>query len=372
MSFTTCRLGDALTLKRGYDLPARRRLPGEVPVVSSSGITGYHSRAKRSAPGVVTGRYGTLGNVYYMDSDYWPLNTALYVVDFKGTRPRFAAYFLKHVLRDFSSDKAAVPGVHRDMLHHMQVSVPDASTQEAVASILSAYDNLIENNRRRIQLLEETAQLLYKEWFVHHRFPGREHITVTYGLPEEWARKPLSALCRDVRESVDPRTLPPGTIHIGLKHIPRRSITLSEWESSSGLNSTKFVFLKDDILFGKIRPYFHKVGFALVNGITSSDTIVIRPVKDNSYEYVLLLLSSDDFISFASQTVREGSKMPRADWKFLLTSFFLVPPPQLLQLFREATRPLLEQLRNLALANRRLGAARDLLLPRLMNGEIPV
>ena len=194
MSWTTCRLGNALTLKRGYDLPARRRLRGEVPVVSSSGITGHHNRAKRSAPGVVTGRYGTLGNVYYIDRDYWPLNTALYVVDFKGTHPKFAAYFLKHVLRHCRSDKAAVPGVHRDMLHHLQVSVPDADTQEAVASILSAYDDLIENNRRRIRLLERAAHLLYREWFVHLRFPGHEEVPVIDGLPEGWQRRPLGEI----------------------------------------------------------------------------------------------------------------------------------------------------------------------------------
>src|SRR5207253_426177 len=111
MTWHQCRLGDVLTLKRGHDLPEQSRQSGEVPVVSSSGVTGYHKEAKASAPGVVTGRYGTLGEVFYIEEDYWPLNTALYVIDFKGNDPRFAAYFLKNALRGYRSDKAAVPGI---------------------------------------------------------------------------------------------------------------------------------------------------------------------------------------------------------------------------------------------------------------------
>ena len=85
------------------------RRDGNVPIVSSSGITGTHDVAKAAAPGVITGRYGTLGDVDYLEEDYWPLNTALYVVDFNGNHPRFVSYFLKHALASSPSDKAAVP-----------------------------------------------------------------------------------------------------------------------------------------------------------------------------------------------------------------------------------------------------------------------
>ena len=354
-------------------MPSAKRMDGHVPVVSSSGITGHHNVAKVEGPGVVTGRYGTLGEVFFIADSFWPLNTSLYVRDFKGNDPRFSAYFLQTVLTKWNSDKAAVPGINRNDLHRLPIQVTrDPRAQRTIASTLSTYDDLIENNRRRIQLLEQSVRLLYKEWFVQLHFPGHEHVTITDGVPEGWARKPLSALCRDVRESADPKTLPPDTAYIGLEHIPRRSITLSDWASSADVDSTKFAFCKDDVLFGKIRPYFHKIGFTLTSGITSSDAIVIRPVRDDIYEYLLLLLSSDEFVSLASQTVREGSKMPRADWKFLLGSHFLVPAPKLLHLFGDTIKPVPGQLRNLALSNRQLAQARDLLLPRLMNGEISV
>ena len=178
------------TLKRGYDLPSSKREEGTVPIVSSSGVTGVHNVAKIEGPGVVTGRYGTLGEVFFINEDYWPLNTALYVQDFKGNNPRFTAYFLKSILTAISSDKAAVPGVNRNDLHARRIRVTrDPSQQTEIASILSAYDDLIENNRRRIQLLEQAARLLYKEWFVRLRFPGHEHVKVRDGVPEGWERK---------------------------------------------------------------------------------------------------------------------------------------------------------------------------------------
>jgi type I restriction enzyme, S subunit len=130
--------------------------------------------------------------------------------------------------------------------------------------------------------------------------------------------------------------------------------------------------LKGDILFAKIRPYFHKVGFALTDGITPSDTVVVRAPKPEWQTYVLHLLSSDSFIALTSKTVKEGAKMPRADWKFLLKRTFSFPPSTLRERFNDYANPLLQQLCSLGFQNRKLSEARDLLLPRLMDGRIEV
>ena len=191
-------------------------------------------------------------------------------------------------------------------------------------------------------------------------------------MPEGWERKPLSALCTDIRESIHPKDMSPDVPYIGLEHIPRLSITLNSWGTAVEVDSSKFRFSEGDILFGKIRPYFHKVGFALLDGITSSDAIVIRPTENRLYFYVLSLLASNEFVALASKTVREGSKMPRADWNFLLKSEFKVPSKTLLDFFNETMSPICRQLRTLALHNRKLGRSRDLLLPRLMNGEMTI
>jgi type I restriction enzyme R subunit len=117
MTWDSMPLGEFVTLKRGYDLPSSLRVNGPVPVVSSSDVTGCHDAAKVRGPGVVTGRHGTLGEVFFVEEDFWPLNTALYVQDFQGNDPRFSAYLLESILTNTGSNKAAVPGVNRNDLH---------------------------------------------------------------------------------------------------------------------------------------------------------------------------------------------------------------------------------------------------------------
>jgi type I restriction enzyme S subunit len=128
---------DLCELKRGYDLPMSQRSLGPYPIVSSSGISGYHSAPMAQGPGVVTGRYGTLGKVFFISGPYWPLNTALYVRDFKGNSPRFIYYTLLQI--DFLrySDKAAVPGVNRNHLHQASVVLPPRPIQQAFEHMLA-------------------------------------------------------------------------------------------------------------------------------------------------------------------------------------------------------------------------------------------
>ena len=241
-----------------------------------------------------------------------------------------------------------------------------------IVDILSAYDDLIENNRRRIQLLEQAARLLYKEWFVHLRFPGHEHTQIIDGVPEGWEKKVLGDVCLEVRETVFPSALEANTLYIGLEHIPRRSITLCDWGQAEQVTSSKHRFREGEILFGKIRPYFHKVGFALTDGVASSDAIIIRPANPNLLALVLMAMSSDAFVAVTAQQMKEGSKMPRADWKQMQQYPVPLPPDGLLRAFNDFIDSILNQLKILAFANKRLGAARDLLLPKLMNGEVAV
>ncbi|MBI5263651.1 MAG: restriction endonuclease subunit S [Bradyrhizobium sp.] len=250
--------------------------------------------------------------------------------------------------------------------------LPDLQVQKRAGAILSAYDDLIENNRRRMALLEEAARQLYREWFVRLRFPGHEHIRITNGVPEGWERNTLGDLCEEVRESVKPDALEPSTPYIGLEHMPRRSISLSEWGTAEQVTSSKHRFRQGDILFGKIRPYFHKVGVAFVDGVASSDAIVIRPLDSALHGLVLMTVSSDLFVAVTAQTMREGSKMPRADWKQMQAYRVPLPPHGLLSSFESVVRSTVEQLKTLTFANHKLRAARDLLLPRLMSGEIAV
>lgn len=138
------RLGKVILLQRGYDLPHRHRRIGNIPIVSSSGISDMHDSFQASAPGVVTGRYGTIGDVYYIEENYWPLNTTLFVKDFKGNSPLYSSYLLRTIDFKSHSGKSGVPGVNRNDLHEIIVARPPLAEQTAIANALSDADALIQ------------------------------------------------------------------------------------------------------------------------------------------------------------------------------------------------------------------------------------
>jgi N-6 DNA Methylase/HsdM N-terminal domain/Type I restriction modification DNA specificity domain len=153
-------LGECLTLKRGHDLPEGKRVQGTVPIVSSSGITGFHNEKKANGPGIVTGRYGTLGEVYFVEEDYWPHNTALYVCDFKGNSPRLLFYLLKHTLLNARSNNAAVPGLNRNVLHTLKVLWPSISLQKQFDAFLEPVFRQVGILRRMSTTLRSARDLL--------------------------------------------------------------------------------------------------------------------------------------------------------------------------------------------------------------------
>jgi type I restriction enzyme, S subunit len=368
-------LGDVIELKRGYDLPAAMRRPGNIPIVSSSGRSGYHDEAKVRGPGVVTGRYGTLGNVYFIEEDFWPLNTALYVRDFKGNDPRFIAGLLESLELRASDVAAAVPGVNRNHLHRLPVRIPNLAIQRKISWILDGLDEFIENNLRRIELLEQMAQSIYREWFVHFRYPGHAGgklgDTPFGAIPEYWTLTTVGRICSRITKSVWPQEVPSDTPAVGLEHIPRKSLTLREWGLSQELASRKTVFDGGDVLFGKIRPYFHKVSLAPVAGICSTDVIVLRAARLELSSLATMTVFSDEFIAHAVQT-SNGTKMPRANWNVLRDWVVPLPPNPLLARFEELVGSLLSQSAILAAGQQVTGRLRDLLLPKLLTGEIEV
>jgi type I restriction enzyme, S subunit len=253
--------------------------------------------------------------------------------------------------------------------------LPSLATQRKIAAILSAYDDLIENNLRRIKILEEMAQNLYREWFVKFRFPGHQHARFTDSplgrIPEGWEAVPLGKLANQIRDGVNLDSVDPATPYFGLEHLPRKSISLADWGFASEVQSTKLLFRKGDILFGKIRPYFHKVGVAPLPGVCSSDTIVIRPRAADWFGLVLGCTSSSEFVEHATAT-SQGTKMPRANWDVLVKYQIPMPPQPILGPFNEFISEVVSQLQNFVFRNRILRRTRDLLLPRLISGEVDV
>jgi len=255
----------------------------------------------------------------------------------------------------------------------MNLTLPNLDVQKQIAACLRSYDDLIENNNRRIAILEEMAQSLYREWFVKFRFPGHELCQMVESplglIPEGWRSSPLGELVHFKRNSVKKGKLENPTPYMGLEHFPRKSFALSEWDVTTEIGSSKLAFEKGDILFGKIRPYFHKVGVAQINGLCSSDTFVLS-ARDSKYSNLIAMVTfSESFVAHAVQT-SQGTKMPRANWDVLSEYYVALAPDGLLSKFNGIAGPAIEQVRVLGAKNRNLKKQRDLLLPKLISGQI--
>ncbi len=385
-----CALGEIIELKRGYDLPQKQRRPGFVPLVSSSGVTDSHAEAMAKGPGVVTGRYGTLGQVFYVEEDFWPLNTTLYVRDFKGNDPRFISYFLRGLDFMAYSDKAAVPGLNRNHLHQARVTVPsDPAEQRAIAHILGTLDNKIEINRRMNETLEAMARALFKSWFVDFDpvrakaegkdpslpqpladlFPDSFEDSELGEIPKGWRVGSLGDVAEHPRRSIQPSGIKPTTPYIALEHMPKRCIALAEWDAADGLESNKFEFKTGEILFGKLRPYFHKVGVAPLDGVCSTDIVVLTPRTQEWFGFVLGHVSSDAFVEHTNAG-STGTKMPRTSWGDMARYAVVIPPENVAKAFTSQIRDSVNHIIASIHASRTLAALRDTLLPKLVSGEL--
>ena len=289
--------------------------------------------------------------------------------------------FLKYALDYMKLRLQAISGgttqdnLSLEKLLSFDFPAPPIDSQLQIAHALRAFDDLIENNRRRIEILEEMARLLYREWFVHFRFPGHEDVELVDSdlgpIPKGWEAGEFSDLVSEVSRTVDPEEIADGTPVLGLEHLPRRSTTLSDWESAFDVGSRRKVFNEGDILFGKIRPYFHKVVDAPISGCSSTDAIVFRPMEAILRSRTLAIASSDEFVGVATAT-SNGTKMPRANTTILMSYSVPHPTHDVEMAFSETVGPMNYLRKNLATQNRLLREARDLLLPRLVSGELDV
>lgn len=277
--------------------------------------------------------------------------------------PDFLAYYLLSPQQQYgllgTANGATVAHVNIPTIRNLKIDVPDLDKQVKIAGIISAYDNLIENNQKQIKLLEEAAQRLYKEWFEID------------GVPEGWTSTTLEKICTLSKQVLTPDNIPPDIPYIGLEHMPRKDICLCRWGSSSEVSSNKFLYQEKDIIFGKIRPYFHKVGFALNSGVASTDSVIMRAHED-VWGLLLMTVSSVPFVDYVSKTCKEGSKMPRADWDQMKAYPVLIPNEETRKKFETNVALITDRIKALALQNRGLAEARDRLLPKLMSGEMEV
>lgn len=330
---------------------------------------------------VVLTREAPLGEVGLLRTDervFLGQRLVMYRTDPTECDPRFLLYSMlgptvQAELRSLGSG-ATVEHLRVPDCEKLTIPCPPLPIQRRIGTILGSLDDLIENNLKRIELLEQMTQTIYRDWFVRFRYPGHENDALVESslgpIPRGWTARTIEHLVEQVKTTVDPTTIDPSSPAVGLEHIPRRQLTLNSWGVAGDVVSRKSVFKEGDLLFGKIRPYFHKVSVAPLGGICSTDVIVLRAIEQH-WGMAVLTTFSDDFVANATQT-SNGTKMPRADWKVIKDFPVAVPPTEVAQRFTALSHDALGTAQRLMLQGRRLAAVRDLLLPKLVTGRIDV
>jgi type I restriction enzyme, S subunit len=391
-------LGEVLTLKRGYDLPQSERKEGDFPIISSSGISGSHSEAKVKAPGVVTGRYGTIGELFYVKEDYWPLNTSLYVENFKGNIPRYIYYFMHSVDVLQLSDKSSVPGVNRNHIHAIEICFErNTDVQRSVAKILGDLDDKIDLLREMNRTLEEISQTLFRAWFVDfvavrakaagaasfrgmpqalfntlpHAFTHSENGEI----PKGWLPCVLSDLI-----AVNPaRAVRKGTpsTYLGMSDVPTGGAFAENWttrEFTSGMR-----FQNGDTLLARITPCLENGKTALVDflaedeiGWGSTEFIVLGPTRATPPEFIYCLARSESFREFAITNMTGTSGRQRVSHEAVSSYPTIDPGGAILEYFGTLVGPMFKRITTNRDEILTLTALRDTVLPELISGELQV
>lgn len=337
----------------------------------------YHSRTVRAVPqddDLIFAREAPAGNIAIIKNGEKVClgqRTVLLRPDKTKVYPDYLVYYLlapqqQHNLLKFATG-ATVPHINLPDIRNLQIELPPYTIQIKKARTLSTYDDLIENNNRQIKILEEAAQRLYKEWFIDLRFPGHESTKIVDGVPEGWEVCAIDDICSLRKTVIKAQDIPHGIPNIGLEHIPRKDFCLSSWGNSSEIFSNKYQYEENDILFGKIRPYFHKVGFSINKGVASTDTIIMVARDNSLWGLLLLSVFSEEFVRYSYQNCKEGAKMPRADWNIMKKYKILKPEKNILTKFNTIILRITEKIKKLALQNKIAREARNIFLPQLMN-----
>lgn len=357
MSWHNKKFIDFILLQRGHDLTKEQIIPGIYPVVTSTSIMGFHNTYKANGPGVVTGRSGTIGEVQYITENYWPHNTSLYVKDFKGNYPKFVYYFIKNFGTGRAKSGSAVPTLNRNNLSGIDVKVPDYEIQVRIADILSSYDDLIDNSKKQIKLLEEAARMFYKEWFVDLCFPGYEDVEIVDGVPEGWNKELIGNVIGKVSRTKQIKT----TDYLLEGSIPiidqsRDFIAGYTNDSEALVNIGTPV-----IVFGDHTRILKYIQFPFAKGADGTQLIISdRTNMPQSLLYLSLIAVDLSNYHYARH------------FKYLKAESILIPSQDVADEFDRLISPFFSQIQKLREKCYKLIQARDHLLPKLMSGEIEV
>ena len=378
----TCELGDLIEFQRGYDLPKSEFRDGPYPVQSSNGILGYHIDYKVEGPGITIGRSGTVGIPHYLNENFYPHNTTLFVKDFKGNDRKYIYYLLKHLkLNDFKTG-SGVPTMNRNHLHPLKVNAfIDKNYQVKLSSILSILDQKIALNNQINEELEAMAKTLYDYWFVQFDFPdenGKPYKSsggkMVYNdqlkreIPEGWGVEKLENIA-----NITMGQSPKGTSYneVGEGMLFFQGSTDFGWRFPVARQYTtepSRIAEEDDILLSVRAP---------VGTLNIADTrccigrglaAINSKVGANSYIFNVM----QDFKKLFDMMNSVGTTFGSITKDDLYSLKLIYPPNELLMKFDKSVNSFDREIKNRSRQNQELSQLRDWLLPMLMNGQVRV
>lgn len=359
-----------IELHRGYDLPKNKRISGDFPIVSSTGIVGKHNSYKVKGPGVITGRSGTIGKVIFEKGCFWPLNTTLFVSDFKGNDPKYVYYWLQCFDLKHYTTGSTVPTLNRNDLSNLIIDVPTINEQRKRREILEILDAKIATNIEISQQLESMAKTIYDYWFLQFEFPDKDgkpyksnggkmiwNDQLKQEIPEGWKVSIVENILGDYpkTKTIKSQKYDQGSIY--------PIIDQSEDNYICGYtdDKTKVLELKDAIVFGDHSNVSKYINFPFARG--ADGTQILNSNTPRLPNYLLY----QEIISLP-----EIEKGYSRHFKFLKMQSVILPTLNISQKYMDTVKSMLSKQRQISYENKELKSLRDFLLPLLINGQVTV
>lgn len=383
------KIGDHIELIYGNGLPERERKKGNVPVFGSNGIIGFHDRAIVKGPGVIIGRKGSVGEITFSKSDFWPIDTTYYVKIIDNDDIVFWYYFLDTLKLNQMNSHSAVPGLNRDNVYEIIRSIPGIEEQQAIASILGALDDKIEINRQMNATLERIGQAIFKRWFVDFEFPNEagkpykssrgEMVDSALGeIPKGWRVGRFGELAK----------IQPGfafkssdfNLH-GYKIIKIANIqngivdtTQSDHVSEKVFQSVdrKFYLISGDVVIAMTGAEIGKIGIVpKVDETMLLNQRVGKSVSDY-YLWAYFMLKGVEIQALIQGISSASSAQPNISNSDIERTDVVIPDTDVLKHFSRLGNGIYSMLVSNLAENQTLSQLRDSLLPKLMSGKIRV
>lgn len=394
-------IGEQLTLQRGFDITKKQQAPGDIPVVSSGGIASYHNVAKVEGPGVVLGRKGSLGTVFFLDEAYWPHDTSLWVKDFRGNNPRFVYYFFKSIADKLKGMDvgAANPALNRNHVHPMEVIWPKREVQDDIVASLGILDDKIMLNGQINQTLEQMAQAIFKSWFVDFDpvkakmngeqpegmdaataslFPEKLVESELGLIPEGWevleSQKVATVAIGKTPPRKEPQWFsenPENVTWISIKDMGNAgtyALDSSEYLTPEAVDKFNVKVIPDNTLILSFKLTVGRV--VITHGeMTTNEAIAHYKLADDARVSTNFLYSYMKQFNFES--LGSTSSIAKAvNSKIIKALPIIVPSKEILDSFDALVKPLFDKIKSNQMENQNLEALRDTLLPKLLSGEI--